>query len=100
MLELNLHQLDYPLLSLLIFIPVLGSFILLFIRNAATARLIALAFSIFELGLCLPLLLNFDSATPHMQFGESMSWIAAWNINYRLGVDGISVLFVALTALL
>ena len=100
MLELNLNQLDYPLLSLLIFIPVLGSFLLLFIRNAAIARWTALAFSIVELGLCLPLLLNFDGSTPHMQYGESLSWIAAWNINYRLGVDGISVLFVALTTLL
>jgi NADH-quinone oxidoreductase subunit M len=100
MLELQLHQLDYPLLSLLVFIPVLGSFLLLFIRNAATVRPIALAFSIIELGLCLPLLLNFNSATPNMQFGESLSWIAAWDINYRLGVDGISVLFVALTTLL
>ena len=100
MLELNLHQLDYPLLSLMIFIPVLGSFLLLFIRNAAAVRWIALAFSIVELLLCLPLLLNFDGSTPNMQFGESLTWIAAWNINYRLGVDGISILFVALTTLL
>jgi len=100
MLELKLHQLDFPLLSLMIFLPVLGAFLLLFIRNAAPARWIALGFSVIELGLCLPLLLHFDSATPHMQFGESMPWIAAWNINYRLGVDGISVLFVALTTLL
>ena len=100
MLELKLYQLDYPLLSLMIFIPVLGSFLLLFIRNAADVRWIALAFSVVELGLCLPLLMNFDNSTPHMQFGESLSWIPAWNINYTLGVDGISVLFVALTTLL
>jgi NADH-quinone oxidoreductase subunit M len=100
MLELNLHQLDYPLLSLMIFIPVLGSFILLFIRNAAVARWVALAFSIVEIGLCVPLLLNFDGTVPNMQFGESVPWIAAWDINYRLGVDGISILFVALTTLL
>jgi NADH-quinone oxidoreductase subunit M len=100
MLELKLHQLEYPLLSLMIFIPVLGAFILLFIRNAAIVRLLALAFSIIELGLCLPLLMSFDSSTPHMQFGESMPWIEAWNINYRIGVDGISILFVALTTLL
>ncbi len=100
MLELKLNQLDYPLLSLLIFLPVAGAFLLLFIRNAVSARWIALGFSIVELGLCVPLLLNFDSSIAHMQFGESMPWIAAWNINYRLGVDGISVLFVALSALL
>jgi NADH-quinone oxidoreductase subunit M len=35
-----------------------------------------------------------------MQFGESAPWIAAWNINYRIGIDGISILFVALTTLL
>ena len=39
MLELNLNQLDYPLLSLLIFIPVIGSFLLLFIRNAVRGAL-------------------------------------------------------------
>ena len=100
MLELKLNQLDFPLLSLMIFLPVLGAFLLLFIRNAATARWTALAFSIAELGLCIPLLLNFDSSIPHMQFGESMPWIAAWNINYKVGVDGISILFVALTTLL
>ncbi len=100
MLELKMNMLGYPLLSLMIFLPVLGAFLLLFVRNAATARWIALAFSIVELGLCLPLLMNFDSSTANMQFGESLPWIAAWNINYRLGIDGISILFVALTALL
>ena len=44
--------------------------------------------------------MNFDTTTANMQFGESLPWIAAWNINYKLGVDGISILFVALTALL
>ena len=100
MLELKLNQLDFPLLSLLIFLPVLGAFLLLFIKNAMAARWVALVVSIVELGLCVPLLLNFDSSMAHMQFGESMPWIAAWNINYRLGVDGISILFVALAALL
>jgi NADH-quinone oxidoreductase subunit M len=100
MLELNLNQLGFPLLSYMIFLPVLGAFLLLFVRNASTARWTALAFSLIELGLCFPLLGNFNSAVPNMQFGESIPWIAAWNINYRLGVDGISILFVALTALL
>src|SRR3990172_10983743 len=100
MLELKLNQLDYPLLRLMIFIPVLGSFLLLFIRNAATVRWVALALSVVEIGLCIPLLVNFDSTTAHMQFGESLSWIAAWDINYRLCVYGISLLFVVLTTLL
>jgi len=100
MLELIPNSLGYPLLSLLIFVPVLGAFLLLFIRNAAIVRWIALAFSLIELGLTLPLLMNFDSSLPHMQFGENLAWIPAWNIGYKLGVDGISLLFVALSTLL
>jgi NADH-quinone oxidoreductase subunit M len=100
MLELIPNQLGYPLLSLLIFIPVIGGVLLLFVRDSAAARWIALTFSLVTLVLCVPLLSNFDPSTHHMQFGETMSWIKAWNIQYKLGVDGISVLFVALTALL
>ncbi|HAR44796.1 MAG TPA: NADH-quinone oxidoreductase subunit M [Nitrospiraceae bacterium] len=94
------EQIDYPLLTLLIAVPVLGAAILLFIRNAALARTVALAFSLVELALCAPLLMHFNPSIPHMQFGESYEWIKAWNIHYKLGVDGISVLFVALSALL
>ncbi len=100
MIELIPNQLGYPLLSLLIFVPVLGAAILLLIRNADASRWIALGFSILELALCVSLLAHFDTSTHHMQFGESAVWISAWNIHYKLGVDGISVLFVALTALL
>ena len=89
MLELIPNQLGYPLLSLLIFIPVVGSFILLFIRNAATVRWIALGVAAIDLALCVPLLTGFDTTTANMQFGESLPWIAAWGINYKLGVDGI-----------
>ena len=100
MLELIPSQLGYPLLSLLIAVPLVGSLVLLFIRNAALARLVTLGVSLVELALCVPLLVHFDPSIPHMQFGESVSWIAGWNIYYKVGVDGISVLFVALTALL
>ncbi len=88
------------ILSTLVFLPVLGAVLLLFIRDAATARRIAIAFSLAELALCIPLLANFNSGLATMQFDENAEWIRAWNIHYHLGVDGISVLFVALTALL
>jgi len=100
MLELLPNQLGYPLLSLLIFVPVIGAVILLAVRDARAARWIALLFSVVEIGLSVPLLVNFDCCTPNMQFGESMTWIREWNIQYRLGVDGISVLFIALSTLL
>lgn len=100
MLELKMNTLGYPILSLLIFLPLLGSAVLLFIRNVSAARIVALIFSIIEIVLCVPLLANFDPSTAHMQFGEGMAWIPTWNVHYRLGLDGISILFVALTALL
>ena len=88
------------LLTLMIFLPVAGAFILLFIRNADAARRIAVVFALAELVLCIPLLANFNTGSATMQFAESQEWIGTWNIYYKLGVDGISVLFVALTALL
>jgi len=100
MLELIPNQLGFPLLSLLIFVPVAGGVLLLAVREARAARWIALLFSLVEVALCIPLLTEFNRAVPHMQFGESVAWIKDWNIHYRIGVDGISVLFVALTALL
>jgi len=88
------------LLSFLILLPLAGAFILLFIRDAGAVRRIALVFSLAELALCIPLVAHFDTTTAAMQFAESHEWIKAWDIYYKLGVDGISVLFVALTALL
>jgi NADH-quinone oxidoreductase subunit M len=88
------------LLSLLIVLPVAGALILLFIRNADAARWIAISLSLVELALCIPLIAKFDTTTAAMQFTESLPWITAWDINYKVGVDGISILFVGLTALL
>ncbi len=95
-----LNYMHTHLLSFLILLPMAGAFILLFIRDANAVRRIAIVFSLAELALCVPLVMNFDTATATMQFAESHEWIKAWDIYYKLGVDGISVLFVALTALL
>ncbi len=100
MIELIPNQLGYPMLSLLIFVPVAGAVALLFIRSSGAARWVALITSLAALGLSVSMLANFDSSTHNMQFGETLPWIKAWNINYKLGVDGISILFIALTALL
>ena len=56
MLELIPNQLGYPLLSLLIFLPVAGGVLLLAVRDARAARWTALLFSLAELALCIPLL--------------------------------------------
>ena len=90
-----------PLLSVLIFFPVLGGISLLFVeRKIETVRLVALVVSLFELLFVLPIFFLFDKGTHLMQFREQHDWITALNINYALAIDGISVLFVLLTALI
>ncbi len=91
-----------PLLSTLIFLPILGGLSLLAVprQQLATIRQMALTVSLLEFCLSLPILLLFDKTTPRMQFVEHRPWIEALNINYALGLDGISVLFVLLTTLI
>ncbi len=91
-----------PLLSTLIFFPVLGGLSLLIFprQQTATIRLMALFVSLVELLLTLPVVLLFDKTTARMQFTELHPWISTLNINYSLGIDGISILFLLLTALI
>ena len=91
-----------PLLSTLIFFPVLGGLSLLCVsrQQTGTIRTMALIISLIELCLTLPLVLLFDKSTHVMQFVEHHPWITALNINYSLGIDGISLLFLLLTALI
>ena len=91
-----------PLLSTLIFFPILGGLSLLFVprQQTATIKMMALIVSLVEFVLCLPIFLLFDKSTYVMQFSELRPWITSLNINYALGIDGISVLFLLLTALI
>ena len=88
------------LLSWLIAAPILGGVVTLFAGNAhpERARWIALLFSIATLALCLPLLNGFDAGSAAMQFGYSTPWFASINANYSVGVDGVAVALIALTA--
>lgn len=90
-----------PLLSLAIWVPILGGLITLATgsdRNAPLARVIALASAIAGFLVTIPLYTGFDVSQGAMQFVELSPWIPRFNINYYLGVDGISVLFVLLNA--
>ena len=93
--------LEQHLLSLLIWVPILGGAATLLFgdHRAGQARLFALLVSLVALGLCLPLLSGFDPTSAAMQFSESHAWIPSFRIGYNLGVDGISVALIALTAL-
>jgi NADH-quinone oxidoreductase subunit M len=96
-----MNSLSFPILSTLIFLPVAGAALLLLIPRTRETLIkwAALAVSILDFCLSIPLFTNFDKTTHLMQFGEQHAWIPAWNINYSLGLDGISILFVLLSAL-
>ncbi|MFN9807818.1 MAG: NADH-quinone oxidoreductase subunit M [Betaproteobacteria bacterium] len=88
-------------LTFAIWIPILtGAFILAAGRDsaAATVRSLALAGSLLGLAVTIPLLTGFDTAQGGLQFVERYVWIDRLNAHYHLGVDGLSVWFVVLTA--
>ena len=91
----------WPLLSLLIWLPILGGVFTLLAGNARpqAARWIALAFALATFLLSIPLFTSFDWASPAMQFVEQRWWIPAYDIQYHVGADGISLALIGLTTL-
>ncbi len=92
---------NLPWLSLSIFVPIIaGILVLIFGRDerAEYTRKMALMGAIVSFLVTLPIIAGFDSTTAEMQFVEKAAWIDAFNVAYHLGVDGISVWFVILTA--
>ena len=89
------------LLSAAIWLPILAGGVLLALgrdEHAAQARWIALVGAIASFLVTIPLITGFDAGTAAMQFQEKARWIDRFNVFYHLGVDGISVWFVLLTA--
>jgi len=90
-----------PWLSLAIWLPILFGVLILGAgrdRNANVVRTVALAGSLLGLLVTLPLYAGFDAAQAGLQFVEKAVWIERLNAHYHLGVDGLSVWFVILTA--
>jgi NADH-quinone oxidoreductase subunit M len=89
-----------PWLSLSIWIPILFGLVVLAFsdRHAAQVRQISLIGALAGLAVSLPLYSGFNTQTSAMQFVELSTWIPRFNINYALGVDGISVLFILLNS--
>jgi NADH-quinone oxidoreductase subunit M len=89
------------LLSLAIWTPILFGVILLAFgrdEHAKVVRWIALIGSVVSLAVTLPLFSGFDNSTAALQFVEKSMWIERFNVFYHLGVDGLSMWFVLLTA--
>jgi NADH-quinone oxidoreductase subunit M len=100
-MEQIMNNLGYPILSTLIFLPIAGAVILLFIRRSheTLIKWTSLIVSVITFILSIPLFTNFDKSTHMMQFVEKHEWIPSWNVIYFVGLDGISVLFVLLSTL-
>ncbi len=100
-MEAALRFSQFPLLSAIIWLPVLGAIGLLVLpRNHRLIRWFALCVALVDFAISLPLFLWFDKGFKGFQFVERYAWIKSWNISYFLGVDGISVLFILLSALI
>ncbi len=100
-----MNDAGFPLLSLLTWLPLLGVGFLMCIRGddavlASNARWAALWTSLVVFGFSLILWVKFDPAQAGYQFTESVDWMPGFGVGYRMGVDGISVLFVLLSTAL
>ena len=92
-------QIGVPVLSLMILLPVIVSVALYFVSPIAQLRRIAIGAILVELVLGLIALLAFDSNGADVQLAESVGWMPVLGSSLHLGVDGISVLFLPLSAL-
>jgi len=100
-----LNAAGFPLLSLLTFLPLVGGAVIMTIRGseeaiASNARWAALWTSLIVFALSLVLWFRFDTASSGFQFVEEAAWLPEWGITYKMGVDGVSVLFVLLATAL
>ena len=92
---------SFPILSYIIFLPLIGAFFIFFIKNNLknnnlNSRYVALFTSILNFLLSIYLLYLFDNKSSDFQFVETREWLNGF-INYKLGIDGISILFILLT---
>ena len=90
----------YPVLTATTFLPIVGAALVLLIDRERLARWIALATTVATMAVSAPLYWRFDKTSSALQFVESRDWIPSWNITYGMGVDGISLPFIFLAALL
>ena len=88
------------MLTLITYTPLVAALTLLFIykEDVGTIRNISVGATGLSLLISVALLFRFDSVEPGMQFTETLAWVPMFHINYQVGVDGISLWLVVLTA--
>jgi NADH-quinone oxidoreductase subunit M len=93
-------QIGFPILSLMIFLPLVGAMVIGLLRTVRWIRWVALVITFVNFVFSIFLFARFELGTDAMQFVEQLSWIPLLGISYHIGVDGISLFLVILTALL
>ncbi len=96
---------NWPLLSLVTILPLVGVGFILLLRGdgdevARNARWVALWTSLLDFALSIVIWVNFDATTADFQFVEQAQWLPQFHIAYQMGIDGISLFFVVLSAFL
>ncbi|MCX7544794.1 NADH-quinone oxidoreductase subunit M [Marinicella gelatinilytica] len=93
---------EQSLLSLLIWLPIIGGLLVLALgqQRAGMVKLLTFALAMATFLLSLPLWIQFDGSSASMQFVENLVWIGALDIHYHIGVNGISMPLVILTTLI
>ena len=98
-------MIDFPILSSLIILPLLGAILLLFISGehdlvAKNSRAVSLWVTLSHFVLTIVLWFGFDFSEPDYQYQELLALLPAYNISFHLGIDGVSLLFVILSSFL
>ncbi len=96
----SIDQIGFPVLTTLLVLPLLVMVALALVRDQRALRPVALAGALLELVLSLALLTRFRRGGADFQFAEQVPWVESVGLSYHLAVDGISILFLPLTALL
>jgi NADH-quinone oxidoreductase subunit M len=97
--DAGVQMTGFPWLTLLVVLPLAGA-LAVFAVNERSIKVTALAVAVADLLISLPLWWLFDASSGEMQFMESARWIPSLSINYRLGLDGISLPLVLMTTVL
>ena len=90
---------SFPILSLTIWLPIVAGILIIATGNSS-ARKFAMAASILTFLVSLPLYFGFDTTTASMQFTENVAWLPSFDVNYAIGVDGISMPLIILTTMI
>jgi NADH-quinone oxidoreductase subunit M len=96
------NQLDFPLLSIVLWLPTAGALLLLLVPrdNLAAQRGLALLVALATFAASLPFYFTFNFGAPGFQFADRMDWIPSWGISYAVSLDGVSLWLVLLTTFL